>query len=83
MTPELVSEGQCPGSCGVKHFGALAGQAGFGASAVSPGGELWGDARPIDWTAWDPARRRVDPGGPADELVEHLSGAQNVEFRRT
>ena len=62
---------------------ALAGQAGFGASAVSPGGELWGDARPIDWTAWDPARRRVDPGGPADELVEHLSGAQNVEFRRT
>jgi hypothetical protein len=50
---------------------------------MSPGGELWGDADRIDWTAWDPARRRVDPGGPADELVEHLSGAQNVEFRRT
>jgi ring-1,2-phenylacetyl-CoA epoxidase subunit PaaC len=64
-------------------LGNLARQAGFAASAVSPGGELWGDADRIDWTAWDPARRRVDPGGPADELVEHLSGAQNVEFRRT
>jgi ring-1,2-phenylacetyl-CoA epoxidase subunit PaaC len=64
-------------------LGDLARQAGFAASAVSPGGELWGDAGRIDWAAWDPARRRVDPGGPADELVEHLSGAQNVEFRRT
>lgn len=61
----------------------LAEEAGFGAASIAPGGELWGDSDAIDWSAWDPDRRRVDPGGPADELLEHLSGAKNVEFRRT
>jgi phenylacetate-CoA oxygenase PaaI subunit len=64
-------------------LGALAEQAGFGPSAVRAGGELWGEAGAIDWGRWDPARRRADAGGPSDELVEHLSGAHNVEFRRT
>ncbi len=61
----------------------LAETAGFGARSVEPGGELRGDADAIDWSAWDAERRRVDPGGPSDELVGHLSGAKNVEFRRT
>ena len=67
----------------LERLGSLAERAGFGPGAVAPGGELWGDADRIDWAAWDPARRRAGAGGPADELVEHLSGAHNVEFRRT
>lgn len=61
----------------------LAMDAGFSASSVSPGGELWVDAGVIDWSAWDPDRRRLDAGGPSDQLIEHLSGSRNVEFRRT
>ncbi len=63
--------------------GRLAQQAGFAAGAVTPGGELWGETDRIDWRTWDPARRRAVSGGPAAELLEHLSGAKNVEFRRT
>ncbi|HEY7462137.1 MAG TPA: Phenylacetic acid catabolic protein [Gemmatimonadota bacterium] len=64
-------------------LGRLARQAGFAAGAMSPGGELWGETERIDWRAWDADRRRTVSGGPADELLEHLSGAKNVEFRRT
>jgi ring-1,2-phenylacetyl-CoA epoxidase subunit PaaC len=64
-------------------LGRLAQKSGFAQGAVSPGGELWGDADRIDWQAWDPDRRRAVSGGPAAELLEHLSGAKNVEFRRT
>jgi 1,2-phenylacetyl-CoA epoxidase catalytic subunit len=61
----------------------LAEEAGFGEAALAPGGELRADAYAIDWTAWDPDRRRIDPGGPSDELLAHISGSKNVEFRRT
>jgi ring-1,2-phenylacetyl-CoA epoxidase subunit PaaC len=57
--------------------------AGFPAGAASPGGDLRGEADRIDWRAWDPDRRRVGTTGPSDELLEHLSGARNLEFRRT
>jgi ring-1,2-phenylacetyl-CoA epoxidase subunit PaaC len=57
--------------------------AGFPAGSAAPGGDLWGDADRIDWRTWDPDRRRVGPAGPADELLDHLSGAKNLEFRRT
>jgi 1,2-phenylacetyl-CoA epoxidase catalytic subunit len=63
--------------------GRLAAEAGFGTDSLAPGGELRGEAGALDWSAWDPDRRRVDPGGPSDELIEHLSGSKNVEFRRT
>ncbi|MFN2431815.1 MAG: Phenylacetic acid catabolic protein [Gemmatimonadota bacterium] len=61
----------------------LAAEAGFGAASQRPGGELWPEDAVLDWSRWDPDRRRVDPGGPSNELLEHLSGARNVEFRRT
>jgi phenylacetate-CoA oxygenase PaaI subunit len=58
-------------------------EAGFPVGSAAPGGELWPDDETLDWAAWDPDRRRTDPGGPSTELLEHLSGARNVEFRRT
>ncbi|MBA2564443.1 MAG: phenylacetate-CoA oxygenase subunit PaaI [Gemmatimonadetes bacterium] len=61
----------------------LATDAGFGPAAVSSGGDLWpADGLPAAG-AWNPDRRRSDPGGPTAEVVEQLSGARNVEFRRT
>jgi phenylacetate-CoA oxygenase PaaI subunit len=67
----------------LERVGRLVEEAGFPAGALTPGGELWGDAGLIDWRAWDPDRRRVSAAGPADELLDHLSGAKNLEFRRT
>lgn len=60
----------------------LAEEAGFGAAAARPGGDLWADGD-VAWAAWDADRRRLGAGGPSEELIEHLSGAKNVEFRRT
>ncbi len=36
---------------------------------------------PIDWEAWDPARRRVDPGGPDQAMLDELRGTKNVAFK--
>jgi phenylacetate-CoA oxygenase PaaI subunit len=67
----------------LERMGRLVEQAGFAAGAIGPGGELRGEADRIDWRAWDPDRRRVGTAGPSDDLLEHLSGAKNLEFRRT
>jgi ring-1,2-phenylacetyl-CoA epoxidase subunit PaaA len=50
-----------------------------GAGLARDGGG-W-SAAPVDWTGWDPARRRLDPGGPAQDILDELRGTKNVAFK--
>lgn len=36
---------------------------------------------PVTWDEWDPTRRRVDPGGPQQEILDELRGTKNVDFK--
>lgn len=60
----------------------LAEFAGLGEEAVRPGGDLWVDPSGIVWAEWDPVRRRARSGGPDDELLRHLRGTKNVQYRK-
>lgn len=44
-----------------------------------PGG--WTVDPPLDWETWDPARRRVDGGGPKRAMLDELRGTKNVAFK--
>lgn len=44
-------------------------------------GDAWALADPVDWDAWDEARRRVDGGGPLQEMLDELRGTKNVAFK--
>lgn len=50
-------------------------------AGLAEGGDGWTLADPIDWDAWDPTRRRVDPGGPETSMLEELRGTKNVAFK--
>lgn len=39
---------------------------------------LEGDA---GWEAWDPTRRRLDPGGPEPAILDELRGTKNIAFK--
>lgn len=41
----------------------------------------WSLADPLDWINWDPARRRLDPGGPEPAILDELRGTKNVAFK--
>lgn len=42
---------------------------------------VWSLAEPLDWAGWDPARRRLDPGGPGQAILDELRGTKNVAFK--
>lgn len=44
-------------------------------------GDGWSLAEPVDWDAWDEPRRRVDDGGPLQEMLDELRGTKNVAFK--
>jgi len=60
----------------------LAEFAGLDEDEVLPGGSLCVDPRAIAWTEWGPARRRVGTSGPDEELLKHLRGTKNVQYRK-
>lgn len=41
----------------------------------------WSLAEPLDWKGWDPARRRLDPAGPEQAILDELRGTKNVAFK--
>ena len=41
----------------------------------------WELADPVAWERWDPARRRLDPGGPQQAILDELRGTKNVAFK--
>ncbi|HKY59941.1 MAG TPA: Phenylacetic acid catabolic protein [Gemmatimonadota bacterium] len=41
----------------------------------------WELADPVVWAGWDPARRRLDPGGPEPSILDELRGTKNVAFK--
>jgi ring-1,2-phenylacetyl-CoA epoxidase subunit PaaA len=45
------------------------------------GAHGWSLAEDIDWSAWDPARRRFPAGGPDQEILDELRGTKNVAFK--
>lgn len=52
--------------------------AAVGLVETAPG---WTLAEEIDWSAWDPARRRLSAGGPNQEILDELRGTKNVAFK--
>ncbi|MGH7558707.1 MAG: hypothetical protein ACREMD_13195, partial [Gemmatimonadota bacterium] len=42
---------------------------------------VWSLAEPLDWAGWDPVRRRLDPGGPEQAILDELRGTKNVAFK--
>lgn len=50
------------------------------AAGLVQDGDGWSPP-PVDWTDWDPARRRLDPGGPAQDILDELRGTKNVAFK--
>ncbi|HET9332026.1 MAG TPA: Phenylacetic acid catabolic protein [Gemmatimonadota bacterium] len=46
-----------------------------------PDGDGWSPAEPADWSGWDPARRRLDSGGPDGAILDELRGTKNVAFK--
>lgn len=44
-------------------------------------GDGWSLVRAIDWSGWDPGRRRLAPGGPDQEMLDELRGTKNVAFK--
>jgi phenylacetate-CoA oxygenase PaaI subunit len=43
-------------------------------------GDGWG-FEPLAWEEWDPDRRRLDPGGPEQAILDELRGTKNVAFK--
>ncbi len=43
---------------------------------ASPG-TAWRFAEPLDWTGWDPRRRRIAAGGPDPDTVQRVRGDRN------
>lgn len=43
--------------------------------------DTWQLADPLVWEGWDPARRRLDPGGPGQAILDELRGTKNVAFK--
>jgi len=41
----------------------------------------WELADPVVWEGWDSARRRLDPGGPEQSILDELRGTKNVAFK--
>lgn len=41
----------------------------------------WTLAEPLNWDDWDPARRRLDRGGPDAGILDELRGTKNVAFK--
>ena len=41
----------------------------------------WRLSEPIDWQSWDPARRRLEGGGPDAAMLDELRGTKNVAFK--
>jgi ring-1,2-phenylacetyl-CoA epoxidase subunit PaaA len=52
-----------------------------GAVGLVPDGDGWSTAERVDWSAWDPTRRRLDGGGPDGEILDELRGTKNVAFK--
>lgn len=48
---------------------------------LEPDADDWALAEPIDWNLWDEPRRRTDPGGPLQEMLDELRGTKNVAFK--
>lgn len=44
-------------------------------------GDGWAPAGGVDWSGWDPARRRLDAGGPDAAILDELRGTKNVAFK--
>jgi hypothetical protein len=65
-----------------EHLADLAEFSGLDAKSVLPGGALCVDPGDIEWPEWDPARRRVGPGGPDGDLLRQLRGTKNVQYRK-
>ena len=48
---------------------------------LAPDDDGWTLTRAVDWSGWDPARRRLDPGGPDPGILDELRGTKNVAFK--
>ncbi|MGH7557550.1 MAG: Phenylacetic acid catabolic protein, partial [Gemmatimonadota bacterium] len=42
---------------------------------------VWSLAEPLDWAGWHSIRRRLDPGGPEQAILDELRGTKNVAFK--
>ncbi|MDX1624355.1 MAG: Phenylacetic acid catabolic protein [Gemmatimonadota bacterium] len=63
-------------------FGRIAGLLGDPAAAgLREGSSGWDLAEPVDWEGWSPERRRLDPDGPEQEMLDELRGTKNVAFK--
>lgn len=51
------------------------------AVGLEPAGDGWALAEPVDFSDWDPDRRRVAGGGPLREILDELRGTKNVAFK--
>ena len=52
-----------------------------GSVGLESDGDAWRLAAPLDWDDWDEPRRRVDAGGPLQEMLDELRGTKNVAFK--
>lgn len=50
------------------------------ATGIVREGNGWSSA-PVDWTGWEPGRRRLDSGGPDPGILDELRGTKNVAFK--
>jgi 1,2-phenylacetyl-CoA epoxidase catalytic subunit len=48
---------------------------------LTSGSQGWTLAEPLSWEDWDPARRRLDRGGPDAAILDELRGTKNVAFK--
>lgn len=65
-----------------EHLADLAETAALGAKSVLPGGALFVDPKEIEWIDWDLPRRRIGAEGPDEEMMRHLRGTKNVQYRK-
>jgi phenylacetate-CoA oxygenase PaaI subunit len=52
-----------------------------GTVGLHQGDRAWRPVEPMNWAGWDPARRRLDPGGPRQAILDELRGTKNVAFK--
>jgi|DewCreStandDraft_5_1066085.scaffolds.fasta_scaffold04005_11 phenylacetate-CoA oxygenase PaaI subunit len=48
-----------------------------GVPGVEPRGGAWALVAPLDWSGWDPTRRRAAPGGPDPDTLARVRGDRN------
>lgn len=51
------------------------------AVGLVPEGDGWSLGSAIEWSSWDPNRRRIAAGGPDQTMLDELRGTKNVAFK--